>query len=70
MHADCEAVLLEDGSQQTDIWGADWNPTARQVTFESLINIRPQQNNRSLDLVDPDLRKCVEEITGRLLEQK
>ena len=26
MHADCEAVLLEDGSQQEYIWGADWNP--------------------------------------------
>ncbi|HLO15823.1 MAG TPA: DUF5674 family protein [Anaerolineales bacterium] len=27
MHVDCEAVLLEDGSQQEFIWGADWNPT-------------------------------------------
>ena len=68
MHADCEAVLLEDGSQQTDIWGADWNPSAGHVTFESLINIRPQQNNRSLDLVDPDLRERVEKITRMLLE--
>jgi len=24
LHADCEAALLEDGSQQEDIWGADW----------------------------------------------
>lgn len=47
MHADCEAALLEDGSQQEDVWGADWNPAAQQVTFESLINIRPRQNNPS-----------------------
>ena len=45
MHADCESVLLEDGSQQEDIWGADWNAASQQVTFESLINIRPRQNN-------------------------
>ncbi len=27
MHADCEAVLLEDGSIQGDIWGANWIPS-------------------------------------------
>lgn len=67
MHADCEAVLLEDGSQQEFIWGADWNPEAQEVTFESLINIRPHQNNRSLELQDPELRDKVEHITRRLL---
>jgi hypothetical protein len=67
MHADCEFVLLEDGSQQQDIWGADWNPTTQEVTFESLINIRPRQNNRSLELQDPVLRTQVEKITRTLL---
>ena len=23
-HADCEAILLEQGSRQEDLWGADW----------------------------------------------
>jgi hypothetical protein len=67
MHADCEAVLLEDGSQQEFIWGADWNPETQEVTFESLINIRPRQNNRSLELQDPELRAKVERITKDLL---
>src|SRR6185436_434371 len=67
MHADCEAVLLEDGSQQESIWGADWNPESQEVTFESLINIRPRQNNRSLELQDPELRARVEQITRKLL---
>ncbi len=70
MHADCEAALLDDGSQQENIWGADWNPSAKQVTFESLINIRPHQNNRSLELLDPTLREQVAQVTRRLLEQK
>ena len=26
MHADCEAVLLDDGSKQRNVWGADWYP--------------------------------------------
>ena len=67
MHADCEAVLLEDGSQQESIWGADWNPNTQEVTFESLINIRPRQNNRSLELKDPKLCIQVEQITRKLL---
>lgn len=68
MHADCEYVLLEDGSQQEDVWGADWNPATQEVTFESLINIRPRQNNRSLEIQDPILRSQVEQITRNLLE--
>lgn len=67
MHADREAVLLEDGSQQEFIWGADWNPSTQEVTFESLINIRPRQNNRSLELQDPELRAKIEQITRKLL---
>lgn len=32
-HADCEKVLLENGSRQEDIWGADWYPNEKQVAF-------------------------------------
>jgi hypothetical protein len=67
MHADCEASLLEEGSQQEDVWGADWNPENQEVTFESLINIRPRQNNRSLEIVDPTLRAQVAQIVQILL---
>lgn len=67
MHADCESVLLDDGSQQEFIWGADWNPAAQQVTFESLINIRPRQNNPSMEILDSDIQAKVAEITRRLL---
>jgi hypothetical protein len=67
MHADCEAALLEDGSQQEDVWGADWNPAAQQVTFESLINIRPRQNNPSMDILDQAIRQRVAEIAKQLV---
>ncbi len=52
LHADCESVLLENGSEQRNVWGADWLPYDRRVTFESLINIRPGQKNFSLELQD------------------
>jgi hypothetical protein len=44
-HADCEEVLLENGSRQEDIWDVDWYPRARTVQFVALINIRPRQGN-------------------------
>lgn len=62
LHADCEAILLEEGSQQRDVWGADWIPASEEVRFESLINIRPKQGNRRLSIEDPGLRGMVEQI--------
>jgi len=67
MHADCEAVLLDDESQQEFIWGADWDPTAQLVTFESLINIRPRQHNPSMEILDPTIREKVAKIVLKRL---
>jgi hypothetical protein len=66
--ADCEQALLEDGSQQVDLWGADWHPETKTVTFESLINIRPRQQNFSMEVQDPTLCYRIEKIVRRLLE--
>lgn len=62
LHADCEAALLEAGSRQRDVWGADWIPASHEVKFESLINIRPAQKNRLLTIEDPALRATIEAI--------
>jgi Protein of unknown function (DUF5674) len=67
LHADCEAVLLDDGSRQDNIWGASWNPLTQEVFFESLINIRPRQNNRSMEILDSEIREQVAQITQELL---
>lgn len=67
LHADCEAVLLEDESEQSDVWGADWLPDVQEVTYESLINIRPRQNNLALEIQDVKLREQVEIIVKELL---
>jgi hypothetical protein len=67
LHADCKAVLLDDGSQQQDIWGADWNPGSQQLSYKSLINIRPHLENRSLVIQDSGVRERVREIAQTLL---
>jgi hypothetical protein len=68
LHADCEQVLLKDGSRQEDIWGADWYPNTREVGFEALINIRPRQQNYGMEIQDSDLRGQIETIVRRLME--
>jgi hypothetical protein len=66
-HADCEEVLLEDGSRQEDIWGADWYPGSQKVEFVALINIRPRQGNRGMEIEDQNLQVKVESIVRSLL---
>lgn len=68
MHADCEGVLLEDGSRQRDIWGANWIPGTQTLEFEALINIRPKQNNFSMLIQDPIIQQKVEHVVKRILE--
>jgi hypothetical protein len=67
-HADCEEALIEDGSRQEDIWGADWYPDSKTVEFIALINIRPKQGNRGMEIEDPKVRAKIEAIIRRLLE--
>ena len=69
-HADCEEALLEDGSRQEDIWGADWYPESKKVEFIALINIRPRQGNRGMEIEDSNLRAKVEAIVRRLLDME
>ena len=68
MHADCEAELLDDGSKQRNVWGADWHPVAKKVTFVSMINLRPSDGNSSTNLRDPELRERVEEVVRGVFE--
>jgi hypothetical protein len=66
-HYECEQELLKDGSRQRDIWGADWAPSTQEIVFESIINIRPSQNNRSMVIRSPEIRERVTQITQQLL---
>ncbi|GAB4409501.1 MAG: hypothetical protein Fur0044_03070 [Anaerolineae bacterium] len=68
LHADCEAVLLENGSKQEDVWGADWIPSTQQVRYEALINIRPHQNNPAMEILDSSVRDRVAEVVRNILE--
>ena len=67
MHADCELLLLENGSEQDDIWGANWYPTEQRIEFEALINIRPRLGNPSILIRGEETRWKVETVTRDIL---
>lgn len=56
-HADSEFVLLESGSNNDDIWGADWNPFTQELRYEAFLNIRPMLGNRSMTIGDSTIRQ-------------
>lgn len=67
MHYECEEVLLEEGSKQSDVWGAGWLWQTGEVKFDSYINIRPP-HNRSNEVQDPELRERIREIVLSLFD--
>jgi hypothetical protein len=66
LHADAEQMLLEQGSRQTDLWGANYYPgQAREgcIEFTSLINIRPARGNPGMEVEDPVIRERIRALT-------
>jgi hypothetical protein len=70
LHADEEALLLEHGSKQADLWGINLYPelpAGERNEFDSMINIRPTQGNRSRGVNDPSIRHKILEIVDGLV---
>ena len=70
LHADGEALLLEDGSEQRHLWGANYYPGRGPdgcIEFTALVNIRPSQGNPSMEILSEELRGRVRDITHALL---
>jgi len=72
LHSDEEAALLEDGSRQEALWGINLYPAERGETwieFDSVINIRPSQGNRSRNVDDAGVRRAIREIVTALVRE-
>jgi hypothetical protein len=72
LHADAEALLLGEGSHQRDLWGANYYPGVGKqkcIEYTALINIRPSQDNHSMEIEDPEIREAIAEIIFELIGQ-
>ena len=73
LHADEEAELLKNGSEQSDLWGINLYPDESEekwIEFDSMINIRPSQNNRSRNVESQEIKKKIKDIVKNLTEQR
>lgn len=70
LHADEEAFLLERGSQQANMWGINLYPDLELpgfVEFDSMINVRPSQGNRSRTVEDTALQQKILAVVAKLV---
>jgi len=72
LHSDLEALLLENGSKQKSLWGINLYPEiagAGFVEFDSMINMRPSQGNRSRGVEDKELCEKIIAIVGQRVKE-
>lgn len=72
LHSDEEALLLENGSQQRNLWGINFYIELEGddfIEYDSLINLRPSQGNRSREIEDPEIRKKIKAIVNKLVKR-
>src|SRR3989344_1532174 len=70
LHADEEALLLEQGSKQENLWGFNIyidQPRESWLEYDSMINIRPSQNNPSRDIQSEEIKNKITEIVNKLV---
>ena len=68
LHSDLEAILLENGSRQNDLWGINLYPGLEGddfLEFDSMINMRPAQGNMSRGVEDEATRNLIAGLVKR-----
>ncbi len=71
MHADGELHMLENDSKQEHLWGINIHPFKEKqdwVEFDSMINIRPSQGNRSRRVENEAIQKRIISLVHSLVE--
>lgn len=71
LHSDLEALLLEEGGKQENLWGINLYPGKKRedfIEFTSLINIRPHHGNTSMEVENPAIRGKIVTIAASLVD--
>ena len=70
LHSDEEALMLDDGSSQRSLWGINIYPGAEGedwIEFDSMINVRPSQGNRTRGVDDAGVRDAIRLVVNGLV---
>lgn len=71
LHSDEERLLIENGSKQQDLWGINLYPDKSReewIEFDSMINLRPSQGNRSRNVENPEIKDKIKQIVQSLIK--
>jgi len=72
LHADEETLLLEKGSREEDLWGINIYPEMpenERIEFDSMINLRPSQGNRTRGVDAPEIRQKIIKIVNKRVKK-
>lgn len=70
-HMDTNEVLIKDDSKQENLWGFNIylnKPKENRLEYNSLINIRPKQENRNMEIENEEIRNKILKIVNNLVE--
>jgi len=72
LHSDEEALLLQNGSKQENLWGINIYPEIKDkewIEFDSMINLRPSLGNYSRNIGDPKIKEKIIQIVNKLIKK-
>jgi len=72
LHADQEALMLEQGSSQEDLWGINLYPELKGedfIEFDSMINLRPSAGYLTRSVADPRIRKSIVSVVRKWIKE-
>lgn len=69
LHADEEVLLIQNGSEQKNLWGINIYPEMQRdfIEFDSMINIRPSMGNKTRGIEDEKIKKMITEVVMDLI---
>ncbi len=70
LHMDAAAKLEDGGSAWSNLWGINLYPEGDKefrLEFDSMVNIKPAQGNRSRNVEDSAVREKIEIIVRKLI---
>ena len=66
-HFEAEKILIEQGSRQEDLWGGGLDLEIGEIDYNSIINVRPRDQNFSRDIMTREIRKKFDKIVKKFL---
>lgn len=73
LHVDLAKLLVEEGSKNENLWGVNIHPDKvggdNWIEFDSMINLKPQMNNRTRGVENQEIREKIIKIVKQHIEQ-